>query len=92
MIKKPTLLYYLEDILDTKCGGSRQSNRKLAAHLVRHIRGARTVRALNGFCIGRTLLVIREGNVPVKHLVVLDPSTAVHLRIDDIERCATHFQ
>ncbi len=92
-MKKPRLQFLLEDILDIKYGEDRRSNRKLAAHLVKNIRGVRMVQPLNGFALGGTLLVIRDAQVPaIKNLVLLDSCTSTHLRIENLKNVAKRFQ
>lgn len=92
-MKKPTVRFLLEDILEIKYGGDRRLNRKLAADLARNIRGPGEIRPFKGFTLGETLLVIREAGIPViKSLVLLDPSASVHIQIDNLSRRAKRFQ
>lgn len=92
-MKKPTVRFLLEDILEIKYGGDRRLNRKLAADLARNIRGSAEVHPFKGFTLGETLLVIREAGIPaIKRLVLLDPSTSVHLQVNNLRRCAKRFR
>lgn len=89
MMKKDRVQFLLEDILEIKYGENRRANRKLASHLVKNIGSVRAIHPLNGFAMGKTLLVIRGAHVPeIKSIVILDSSEDGHFQIDNLQKAA----
>ena len=84
--------FFLEDILELKYTSCRREYRKVACTLLRKTQTDRPIRPLTGYILGRTLLVIKDGEVSeLDKLVILDVHTREKLQIDHLRQIATPF-
>ncbi len=80
----------LEDILEIKFTKNPREYRRLAARLLKNHKGKNLIQTLNGFVMGNTLLIIKDGEAPcLNKLVLLDAHSRRGVQVENLRRVAT---